>query len=538
VQYKEDRKQETRKGAMKDIGCFHDGEKALKCVKKWIDDAFDNKRSSDHVTKSVLRKLVDEMLYPEADARPTAKQLTIKAKDIFETARNLRANSARRGSATSDSTGRLTQQLRTGKQRRQPHEPGDVESSDESDAAAPAVSSPSRQLAHLKVGAVQSPIPLDTTLLGRHAFGTPYQADVDEGTRNSSPGSTFPRAKKQPSPASMHRGSSQKNDVRYALHFLESPSERAPHTRFPDRKERYREDLPNRFIDSTVMQGSHTEAVGPVLEADEHHIILDVTIPAQLVESPPLLPDPVLPLPEAPKPMAQKPSLSLERGLIYYSDRKAGRSLSLNDGGCLKTLADPERDFVSLSSTKASSWLIIYQVFLVDDSASMRSHRNSVYETVQFLAWLLKGYDKDGIDMYFMKEKGKHHARARSSSDLLPHVKQTMKACQGTSDVSFRLGTILHDYRDSWVQSLHSKRFSLSGFLNSSKIKPLSIYVLTDGEWELGSDPSRLICDTAMFLEQQGAPASQLGIQFIRFGDRPENRAKLEHLDSGLDARR
>lgn len=368
--YKEDRKQETKKRGIKDIGCFHDGERALKCVKRWNDHVFEDKRISDHVTKNVLQKLVNEMLYPEADARPTAKQLRRKAKGILETARDLLANSARRGSMASDNTDQPTQRLRMGTQRRQLGG-SDIASSDESDPAAPIAPSPPRQSTHLMGGAVQLPIALDTTLLGRHVSDTPYQADTDEGTRNSSPVSIFSGGKKQLSPVPTHRGLSQRDDVRYTPGFPQSPSVRASYARFPRRKERHREDLSNGSIDSQLLalQDSHKEIVKPALEADEHRETSDMMIPAQLVESPPLLAASVLPSFEAPKLTARKPSLSLERGLIYYSDRKAGRLLSLNDDGCLKTLADPERDFVSLSSTKASFWLTISQVFLVDDSA-------------------------------------------------------------------------------------------------------------------------------------------------------------------------
>lgn len=178
------------------------------------------------------------------------------------------------------------------------------------------------------------------------------------------------------------------------------------------------------------------------------------------------------------------------------------------------------------------------QIFLIDDARSMKPHAKRVCETVQFLAYVLKDYDKDGLEMYFMRAKGKFKSQRDRSSQLMQPLRDALRECQGTSDITHRLGEILHGYKERLTLSRQPKRLSLSfgEIFQSSNVKPLSIYILTDGEWQEESNPSKLIINTAQFLNDFGAQDIQLGIQFISFGDDPRCITKLEQLDSELPA--
>jgi hypothetical protein len=78
----------------KDGGCFHDGEKALLSVSNMHYTVFDNVRTSDHVTRSVIKKMVDEML-DEVAVRPTAIQLWSKShKILVDAEKNLKSAKA------------------------------------------------------------------------------------------------------------------------------------------------------------------------------------------------------------------------------------------------------------------------------------------------------------------------------------------------------------------------------------------------------------------------------------------------------------
>lgn len=69
----------------KDVGCFHDGERVLQCVGIMHEEVFDNVPQSDHVTKSVVKKIIAETL-DEVDGRPSVKQLWSKSQNVLRDA--------------------------------------------------------------------------------------------------------------------------------------------------------------------------------------------------------------------------------------------------------------------------------------------------------------------------------------------------------------------------------------------------------------------------------------------------------------------
>jgi hypothetical protein len=93
----------------RDQGCFHDGQKALLSVSTMHDTVFDNVRYTDHVTRSVIKKMVDEML-DEYEVRPTAIQLWSKSRKILADAeKKLKSVKTEQGGPTSLGRGERTQ---------------------------------------------------------------------------------------------------------------------------------------------------------------------------------------------------------------------------------------------------------------------------------------------------------------------------------------------------------------------------------------------------------------------------------------------
>src|SRR5436309_7014312 len=85
-EYRKMRQDETEQiYDFKDAGCFHDSRDVLQCVGSMHEEVFDNVRTSDHVTKSVVKKMITEML-DEVDGRPTSKQLWAKSQNILKDA--------------------------------------------------------------------------------------------------------------------------------------------------------------------------------------------------------------------------------------------------------------------------------------------------------------------------------------------------------------------------------------------------------------------------------------------------------------------
>ena len=69
----------------KDGACFHDSEKVLHSVGIMHKEVYDNVRTSDCVTKSVVKNMIKEML-DEVDSRPNSKQLWLKSRNILRDA--------------------------------------------------------------------------------------------------------------------------------------------------------------------------------------------------------------------------------------------------------------------------------------------------------------------------------------------------------------------------------------------------------------------------------------------------------------------
>jgi hypothetical protein len=69
----------------KDGRAFHDGEKVLQSVCSMHEEVFENVRNSDHATRSIVKKMITEML-DEVDGRPNTKQLWLKSQNILRDA--------------------------------------------------------------------------------------------------------------------------------------------------------------------------------------------------------------------------------------------------------------------------------------------------------------------------------------------------------------------------------------------------------------------------------------------------------------------
>jgi hypothetical protein len=84
--YRQNRQDETRRiYNFRDGGCFHNGKEMLQSVNNMHAQVFEDVRGSDHVTKSVIKKMIDEML-DNVEGRPTAVQLWSKCQKILQDA--------------------------------------------------------------------------------------------------------------------------------------------------------------------------------------------------------------------------------------------------------------------------------------------------------------------------------------------------------------------------------------------------------------------------------------------------------------------
>ena len=167
-------------------------------------------------------------------------------------------------------------------------------------------------------------------------------------------------------------------------------------------------------------------------------------------------------------------------------------------------------------------------MFLIDDSLSMKQQWDNVIDLFSVFAWHTKRLDSNGLEMYFTVSP--REETFKDTTSAVKRLKDMSHRVPSTIDLS--LDQILRKYQADLERQKERKR--KNGFLSRHKdVKPLSLYVFTDGAWE-GCDA---VAPVRAMIEKQKElklPREQIGIQFIRFGDDPRGIEKLKYLDSGL----
>jgi hypothetical protein len=157
----------------------------------------------------------------------------------------------------------------------------------------------------------------------------------------------------------------------------------------------------------------------------------------------------------------------------------------------------------------------------------MNKHWEDVKSLLYVLAYLVKELDDDGLNMSFtissQEKKFNHASKAVAYLDAMYP--------KGFANINMRLSKLLMRY----VNDLeHPPRNRLGLRTRQGSVKPLSLYIFTDGIWQPGCDgvpPIEALIEKLTALQ---LPKEQVGIQFIRFGNSEEGIKRLEYLDSGL----
>lgn len=149
----------------------------------------------------------------------------------------------------------------------------------------------------------------------------------------------------------------------------------------------------------------------------------------------------------------------------------------------------------------------------------MHAYRDRVIELFDPLAYLVKEGDPDGIDLRFAVSPKRKHSE--KSSELTDAVKS--HKFEGKTDISVPLRSILSGH----CQELRARNPAAG----SQSIRPISIYVLTDGVWAGGQDAKSPIRETVKVLQEFDLSRKQVGIQFISFGKNKDGLARLAELD-------
>jgi hypothetical protein len=146
------------------------------------------------------------------------------------------------------------------------------------------------------------------------------------------------------------------------------------------------------------------------------------------------------------------------------------------------------------------------------------------------LAYMLKSTDPNGIDLFFTMDSKKYHS---NKSSVLVDVLWRKKP-QGISNISYRLDAVLELYKSD-LREQYTPREGRSLFASSKDVRPLTIFIFTDGAWQPKCDVSSAIKKIIDLLVELKLPEKQVGIQFISFGNNPENLKRLQSLDDELN---
>ena len=160
----------------------------------------------------------------------------------------------------------------------------------------------------------------------------------------------------------------------------------------------------------------------------------------------------------------------------------------------------------------------------------MKPHKGEVRDLFALLGYLVKSKDPDGIELFFTKSSERKD-KAKNTGQLL----RTLDTVSyfGKSNIRLQLGEILQDYHTKLRDQ--NPPISLLNFMRSRRrARRQTVYIFTDGVWQPECDLSEMIEKLVNSLEHNSMEREQFGIQFIRFGNDPEGKVRLDKLDSGL----
>jgi hypothetical protein len=165
-------------------------------------------------------------------------------------------------------------------------------------------------------------------------------------------------------------------------------------------------------------------------------------------------------------------------------------------------------------------------VFIIDDSASMASVWSDVKRVFETLSYVVKGMGPDGTELFFTDAYDTW--RRRDTHDLVMYLDK--KTCRGVTNISHRLDLQLQTYR----VRLYNEKKAIGVPVKKGKevppVRPMSFYILTNGEWGPGPDVKVAIQTTVDFMQKEGFPPGQVTIEFISFAQSAGAMQKINEL--------
>ena len=197
-------------------------------------------------------------------------------------------------------------------------------------------------------------------------------------------------------------------------------------------------------------------------------------------------------------------------------------------------------------------------VFVVDDTGSMvlaahdeepegQSRWDATKQALGHIVGLAAPKDENGIDIRFLKSPELDRDEMKSVEEVMKLVEKvdmfdgrrgggTFFDAHLREEISLRRD----EYRQYHKQhaAYNSKnRVARAHLKKPQPPKKLNLIVITDGQADDKQEVEDYIVETARELDKLGAPAAQIGIQFVQIGEDERAREFLKRLDDDLKRR-
>jgi hypothetical protein len=201
--------------------------------------------------------------------------------------------------------------------------------------------------------------------------------------------------------------------------------------------------------------------------------------------------------------VAEADYLTLQQALdwkvAHKTAKKASRAPSLPGARRLEVLRDRDH------------------AFIVDDGASMAGHWPAVQATFAALSYILKPMSPDGIELFFAVA---YDAWRRKNTSELCELLEKKRVVASPTDIAYRLKLQLQAYGVRVAAETAPPSLKKKDKAKKAALRPLSLYVLTDGAWKGGADPVPHIKAVAAQLTKAGLrDRAQVTITFVSFCD-------------------
>ncbi|KFY93298.1 hypothetical protein V500_03785 [Pseudogymnoascus sp. VKM F-4518 (FW-2643)] len=487
--YRQERERETSKiPGFRDGDCFHNGEDILNCVRQCHKNSVQNLRPEDVITRPVVGGLIETML-TKAGARSNAYALYQRSIDLVKRARDdLETDilEPKRSSLYNPSRRPKNRRSTVPNQSSRPQTPPN-----------PPPGVITAAFLHAAPSSSYSP---------RSILEPSYRTSEPErvgNLRHSSTRSAKSHSPKELSHQSPEGVTSITHDVSKDIGSISGPQHRLPDPT-PGPGARYKPPSQPRPQSTASTTSSHY-CSPPSVPAGLTTFRGLPSVPSSPHTATATVVRPISQARPVPQP------LSLGDALEWKRNRKGnGPKVQLSDSQYLDRLKGRDH------------------VFLIDDSESMSQYWKQVREVFEALSYIVKQVDPDGFDLWFTGGSNKPMENCQKSTAALQAVE--LRKGRGATDINVKLTQIF----DAYIDDLRKPRHRILSRV-SKPIKPLNLYVLTDGVWEEHCDPRSLVGNFVRQLDDLRKVKGSVGIQFISFGQDPVGLKRMRDLDSSLN---